>query len=197
MTVIGLDLSTKAGFCVLIDGKLIKYGVIKAIKCNQYFIEDFNMVKKAKIISSEIYKIMVNYRPDFIFIEQTNSGRFRSSQKQLEFIHYAVIDSLINEWGIPHDCKNIVYLDSSRWRSDLKIRLSKDQKKHNKLVKNKFARGKITSKHLSVKWVNENFNLKLKLKDNDIADSICVGYSGYIQVSQKKGQSLDSALMPN
>lgn len=37
------------------------------------------------------------------------------------------------------------------------------------------VKGKINSKTLSVNYVNEYFNLKLKKKDNDIADSICLG----------------------
>ena len=37
------------------------------------------------------------------------------------------------------------------------------------------SHGKVTFKHLSVQYVNKEFKLEFKLKDNDIADSICLG----------------------
>lgn len=40
---------------------------------------------------------------------------------------------------------------------------------HNKVV------GKVDFKALSVELVNNHFNLSFKKKDNDIADSICLG----------------------
>lgn len=193
MIVIGLDLSTKAGYAIVNNGNLADFGLIKAKDKKVYSIEDFNMILKSKDISDGVYKILASYLPDSVFVEQTNSGRFRSSQKQLEFIHFAFLNSCIEELGIPDKIK---YIDTSRWRSVVGIKLSKEQKKHNKLVKNKFAKGKITPKHLAVKWVNEKFNLNLKLKDNDIADAICIAYAGWLQASNPKikQQSLNSAL---
>ena len=62
-------------------------------------------------------------------------------------------------------------MDPSQWRKILEMRLSKEQKENNKLVSKGVKRGRITKKHLSVEMANARFNLKLKLKDNDIADA--------------------------
>jgi hypothetical protein len=47
-------------------------------------------------------------------------------------------------------------------------------------VKQKKKRGKIGKKHLSVRYVNDIFGLDFKIKDNDIADSICLASSYFI-----------------
>jgi hypothetical protein len=59
------------------------------------------------------------------------------------------------------------------------LRLTKEDKENNKLVRNHLKRGKITPKHLSVRWANREFDLSLKIKDNDIADSLAVCYCGF------------------
>jgi hypothetical protein len=41
-------------------------------------------------------------------------------------------------------------------------------------------KGKVTKKHLSVRWVNETFGFNMKVKDNDICDAVCLG-SAYIK----------------
>jgi len=38
---------------------------------------------------------------------------------------------------------------------------------------------KVNFKHLSVQYVNSNYDLNFKMKDNDIADSICLGEAFY------------------
>ena len=76
----------------------------------------------------------------------------------------------------------IKYVRTQSWRSAVDLKMTNDDKEHNKLVKEGKARGKIGKKHLSVRMVNSLFGLKLKLKDNDIADSILIGLSAYKKV---------------
>jgi Holliday junction resolvasome RuvABC endonuclease subunit len=38
-------------------------------------------------------------------------------------------------------------------------------------------KGKITKKHLAIRWVNETYNLNLAMKDNDAADAIALASS--------------------
>jgi hypothetical protein len=38
-------------------------------------------------------------------------------------------------------------------------------------------KGEVTPKHLAVAFVNENYGLNFIVKDNDIADAICMGTS--------------------
>ena len=166
MKLLGLDISTKTGFAVINDEALSDYGLIKS-KIDAS--DDFSYLDKALDLGNSIGALIEKHRPDKIIIEQTNQGRFRT-QKLLEFIHMAVLlrISALNLRS------RVQYIDTSRWRSILKIRLTKEQRLHNKAVKQKLARGKITSKHLAVLWVNNKFGMKLKLKDNDIADAICL-----------------------
>lgn len=180
MKILGLDVSTKTGFAVLQDGVLVSSGLLKAEAVYQdKLAEDFSILQRAEDMSSKLLDLVKQNKPNFIFIEQTNSGRFRTSQKQLEFIHCLLLSKL-NTLG----CADVVrYVDTSKWRSSLQIRLTKSQREHNKNVKNKKARGKITPKHLAVAWANDTFGLSLKKKDNDIADAICLAVFGGNSVS--------------
>lgn len=168
MTYLGLDLSTKTGYAVLRDGKLETYGKIYAKESDQP-IPEYAMIERAKSVAAEVVKIVHEWSPSLICIEQTNLGRSRTTQKGLEFIHYAVLDSL--SWDFRD---KVVYADTSAWRNALKIALTKDQRRHNKAVNARKARGRITPKHLAVAYVNQKYGLKLKLKDNDEADAICL-----------------------
>jgi hypothetical protein len=124
--------------------------------------------------------------PDVIVIEETNLGKSRYNQKFLEFAHYAIVNELSR--GL---ADRIVYLDSSEWRRNLGLVLTKEQKKANatlakakreaaahgqKLDKKKLGiKGKTTKKHVAINWANAKFNLDLKAKDDDIADALCIG----------------------
>lgn len=179
MKSIGLDVSTKTGFAVIQDGILLSKGLIKLEKKhNNKSPEDLNLLANAEEISDRIWHLIDIERPDKVMIEQTNAGRFRQSQKQLEFLHCLILQKYQKRVDSDTKVPSIFYVDTSKWRSSLSIRLTKEQRKHNKSVKDGKSRGKITSKHLAVAWANSKFDLKLKLKDNDIADAICLAFFG-------------------
>jgi hypothetical protein len=188
MRVLAFDISSKTGFAVIEDGKLISYGLIKPSKIyNPEEIDDINAVRNACKISSNLMDKIAEVVPDKVFAEQTNAGRFRSSQKELEFIHFAFLYDIIKNFQnyIP----NLAYVDTSKWRSILQIKLTKEQRKHNKDVKLKTKRGKITPKHLVVTWANEKYGLQLLKKDHDIADAIAIATFGYHTSVKQKVQS--------
>jgi Holliday junction resolvasome RuvABC endonuclease subunit len=229
MKVLSLDLSTKSGWSVIQDGKLISYGLVTSKIIGDETSENYphNYIAMAKALAEDLLKVAQEIMPDHIVIEETNKGKNRYSQKCLEFIHFALNDRFKAK---------VNYIDTSEWRWLLGISLDKEQRKdnkeistarkeelekcykicceHNKLshelelsrclkkreankIKKTFERammleakkmmrsyrykedgkvkGKINSKTLSVNYVNEYFNLKFKKKDNDIADSICLG----------------------
>lgn len=98
----------------------------------------------------------------------------------------------------------VFYLSTSKWRSALGLVMSKDDKKNNRLLKvarnaaaavstgkvdveakpdakalaaakkNLGVKGKVTPKHLALRYVNTTFGLNLKVAQNDEADAICL-----------------------
>jgi hypothetical protein len=190
MKILGLDLSTHIGYSVLCSEKgLLEHGTFDIPRQGHSSEQpmDYAFYKNAEIAAAFAHKMYIENKPDFIYIEQTNAGSNRFSQKQLEFIHCMIL-----AWGEANLPEKIIekirYVDTSAWRAHLKIRLSKEQSKHNKAVREArkkgqkivggVTRGKITSKHLAVWWSNQTFGLKLKLKDNDAADAIAVAHYG-------------------
>ena len=130
MKILSLDLSTKSGWALFDNGKLICYGQIKS---DYKLTEEYphypkNYLDMAKSMAVEINKKVISSDPCEIVIEETNKGKNRYSQKQLEFIHNEVIDIL-------SDYK-LHYMDTSEWRSLLEISLDKEQRKDNKEILN-------------------------------------------------------------
>jgi Holliday junction resolvasome RuvABC endonuclease subunit len=166
---LSLDLSTSTGWAVMDGEKIVKYGTIihKSSQQQNHPSYPFNMIFVANQIAQDILKVKAEYDTKYVVIEETNQGSLnRYSQKQIEFIHFAVASALE---GIP-----LYYYSTSKWKSQINIRFSKEDREHNKMVKAGNAKGKITNKHLTVKKINKVYNLELKLKDNDIADAIAI-----------------------
>jgi Holliday junction resolvasome RuvABC endonuclease subunit len=208
MKVLALDISTSTGYSVQKhDGKveLLEQGSI----VNDKRIEDFgaypfSYYHAAKNMARLIQDQIAKHKPDAIVIEETNGSRSRYTQKILEFLHYAVLDRLV-------DSKiKIVYINTSDWRKSVGGMLSKEDKKQNakvakakqkakvngKLDLKKFSalkkemgvRGKVNKKHVAIRVVNEMFDLSLKAKDDDVADAICLGLALYNGVPHCDGK---------
>lgn len=196
MLILGLDLSLSAGWS-WIEGeltapesaKILDKGCTKLGKpvdaFGEYPWSYHNAAKAMAVKLIEDTSLFLREFPDVIVIEEINMGKSRWSQKILEHLHFCVLAQL-KDTGIP-----IVYLDSSAWRSALKLTMTKDQKKANAaLSKAKKAAaadgikvdkkalgvaGKVTKKHVALLAMNERFGLDLKMKDDDIADALCLG----------------------
>lgn len=176
-TILALDLSSSTGYAVFHGKKLAKFGILVA-KAQDFDVNKkpeksklypYNVVSAANLMATQVADLVSTEAPDAIVIENTVKGRNRHTQRYLEFIHKAVLDLLE-----PYESK-ITYMDPSQWRSLINLRLTNEDKKHNKAVTAGKIRGKLTRKHLSVRMANEAYSLELKLKDNDIADAICLG----------------------
>ena len=198
MRVLAFDISTKTGWALL-EGEmgknptLVDRGCVKlkgtVKECGVY---PWNYVKAAQEIADELKALVDAHKPDGIVIEETNKSRARYSQKALEFIHCAFLELMYDKTYPP----TVAYISSSEWRKTLGQGLTSDQKNANKrLSKAKSAAkrngeainkkelgivGKVTKKHVSVQWVNENFGLSLKMCENDVADAICEGASYFL-----------------
>src|ERR1700722_20413351 len=170
MKILGLDLSTHVGYAILDDSKIAAHGTkhledIKiAEKVGDYrgHIPDYNIIADAKLNAEWIRLTILSYQIDIVVIEQTNGGGFRTTQKQLEFIHYAVLDMLWSEYQFDHLI--VKYIDTSKWRQLVGIKMTKEQLKHNRKCTAGTAKGRVTKKHLAVAWANEKYGLKLLKK---------------------------------
>jgi hypothetical protein len=195
MRILCLDLSTHLGFAIF-EGEfgskpvLVEGGTLHLNKSvHEFGPYPFSYQKAAQGVVSMLSAQLGDSVDDFgaVVIEEINLGRNRYTQKLLENIHTAILGWIIHWASVEH----VVYLDSSEWRSNLGLKMSKEQKKLNaKLSKAKReaaafgvkldkkavgVKGKTTSKHLAVAHANEAYGLKLLQKDNDQADAICLG----------------------
>lgn len=188
MKTLGLDISTKTGYAVIHDGVLISHGLKVAAKSEfPGLCEDFWFIARARAMGEEIYKLIVANQPDLIIIEQTNLGQNRMDQKLLEFIHFEVLRRILDM----ERESQVRYISTSTWRSVLKIKLDKDQKLNNALVKIGKKRGKVTPKHLAVIWANSTYGLDLLKKDHDIADAIALATFGQLKPPESTADKVD------
>lgn len=173
-----LDLSTSPGWAIMKDGKLLDFGVEK-FKVEDFNVNDYpnrsekypyNIVDTVEQVADYIYNIYQSEdNIDYVVIENTVRGTNRHTQRVLEFIHLSVLNRFNEERS------KIKYMDVSEWRSSIGLYLTKEDSKHNKLVSKGQIRGRITKKHLAVRYVNEQFDKTFKVKDNDLCDAICMG----------------------
>ena len=201
---LALDISTKTGYALFdsevaktdIKKSLLSYGLLKnPKKVLEYGEYPWAYINAAAALVDDIINLIKQERPAAVCIEETNGGgrANRYSLKILEFLHCTLLTTLQTEFG-PNkgtDFPIVAYINSSEWRKSLGLSLSSQDKINNKklnnakttaalakgtLDKSKLGiKGKITKKHIAVRYANATFGLDLKIKDNDIADAICIG----------------------
>lgn len=176
--VLSLDLSTSPGWAIMQNGALLDYGtekfVIEDFNVNNYPNKSvkypYNIIDTVEQVADYIYNIYKSENDiDFVLIENTVRGANRHTQRVLEFLHMSVLTRFNEERN------KIKYIDVSEWRSRIGLYLSKEDSIHNKLVSKGEIRGRVTKKHLAVRYVNSKFNKNFKVKDNDLCDAICMG----------------------
>lgn len=195
--ILSLDISTKTGYALLessVDGiKLLEYGKLEQIHTPDGPYPN-SFVEWAERCFNEVLRLIVEFKPDILVIEETASGsKSIYSQKILEFIHYLVAKYI--------QCSKIkcVYLMTEQWRRETGCLMSKEESRHNKEVRkykekngSKIAYntegkrvGKITRKHVNIRRANEIFGQFLKeplrRKDEDKADSLLLGYTYHLR----------------
>lgn len=186
MIILSLDISTKTGWSLFSFDKKFELQEYGLMSCKQegtkFDVFDPDSIDKILLTvddySTKLTDLLNKTKPDRVVIEQTNLGRQRIVQKLLEWIHYKTIIIIKEKVG-----QHPIFVDSSQWRKAVGLKLSVEDRKHNKDIKKNKKRGKIGKKQLAVRIVNDLFKhvLKepLKMKDNDIADSILVGLGYY------------------
>lgn len=141
----------------------------------------------AASIAGRLAELAERFRPDVIVVEETNLGRNRYTQKILEFIHQELL-RLLRPLDIP-----VRYINTGEWRRVAGVSISALERKNNDRLnrarrlhretgitlaaakKKLGVKGKVTKKHVSVRFINELYDFDWKLKDNDTAEAICLG----------------------
>lgn len=202
MKVLGLDISSSTGWA-LVEGEkgqipsIVQYGtLVNAKKVKDYGEYPWSIVEAAEemcsLIFNQVRVLLAQPGVDLIVIEETNLGKRRTSQKVLEWIHLLTLLQFRN--NIQHI--PIMYVDTGEWRKVLNIRLTNEDKKMNKKVRDAKrkasskgtkvdfkalgARGRVGKKHLAIRYVNHTFGLALKVKDDDVADCISLVTSVFL-----------------
>lgn len=184
MRILSLDISSQTGFAFFESSKHIDSGTIKMEETEISSIKSLpypsSYIKRSERIADLLMEKVRAVSPETIVIEETNKGKARYTQKLLEFIHLQFLQKVTRE--LPQ--VRIVYLNTSQWRKTLNIKASKEDKKNNALVnkakngkqskKDLGVKGKITTKHLAIRFVNQTLGLDLKMKDNNTADAIAL-----------------------
>jgi Holliday junction resolvasome RuvABC endonuclease subunit len=202
MKLLALDFSTCTGWVVLEGerGKVPRIIASGRIEKDESFVNPIYPWRPLQIamqIAKKANELLQEHHPEVVVIEETNKGKNRYSQKQLEWIHFAFLSSFAH---FPNPPKNIFYINTSDWRKILGTGLTKEDKKLNakvrklwkagdrKGIKNLGVRGKVNKKHTAIRYVNSTYGLDLKMKDNDIADAICIGTSYFLGVAVCDGK---------
>jgi len=193
--VLALDVSTKTGWSVGLSSsegyKLLEHGAIPKVSCPPGKYPE-NFLKWAKECFAPIHELLKSHAPDVVVIEETASlSKNAHDQKILEFIHFMVA-TMLAETGIDRR-----YFMTEEWRRICGCVMNDAEKLQGKIVRNakKRARssgqegvvvvkneagkriGRVTRKHINVRRANEVFGLNLKIKNEDIADSLLLGYA--------------------
>lgn len=164
-----------------------------------------SFVDWAETCFSHVLVLIEKYKPSVLVVEETTGGSKTShSQKILEWIHFCLA-KYIKESKI-----RVTYILTGQWRSEVGAKMTKEESKHNKTVKeykkthndtqiayNEEGKriGKITKKHVAIRRANEVFGHffkePLRKKDEDLADSLMLAYCYHLRRMKKYAPDID------
>lgn len=184
--VVALDLSTSTGWSFWKPGddeKPAQYGRLPKVLVEDFNVNDhpekrpaypWNIYAAAQQVAQQVDDMIVELKVDpvDVVIENTVNGKNRNTQRLLEWLHFTVLARL----GQRVRC-SVYYRDVSDWRSATGTYLSKDEKRHNRHVSAGRARGRVSRKHVAIRRCKELFGITFKVKDNDVADAVMLGYA--------------------
>lgn len=193
--VLALDVSTKTGWALFVDGKLADSGELAHVKGVDFNVNNdpqerpnypHNILDVAEEVVRRIERMMCTLPAlDVVVVENTNKGKNRHTQRMLEWIHLELV-RFFRKSALPFR-----YIDSSEWRGIVEMKMSKEDKKNNRDVSAGKKRGRINKKHLAVRMCEQKFGLKLKMAENDRADAILLGLAYVTKETDKNDQALE------
>jgi hypothetical protein len=192
MNVLSLDVSSKTGWALFVGDEPVDYGRLDlgtkiAGYCGLRYPKDHLAAarKTADKILQHVQKYSDTIPGLHVVIEDLNRGHKVSTQHFLDWTHCFVLEGLA-AMKIP-----VEYLTSGVWRAAVGLRMTTEDKKHNKEIRSKPTKkaGKITKKHLAVRLCNQRWGNRFGfiLKDHDIADAILLG-SAYLNLCHKSAE---------
>jgi Holliday junction resolvasome RuvABC endonuclease subunit len=156
--VLALDQASKCGYCVLIDGKIETYGVIKG-KGKDYH-------QKVRFLEDSIEALIDQYLIDVVVCEVPNMGRNQGTYGKLSGLYYTTIDLALRK-GLSY----FAYSPSS-WRAVLEFKQGRGVKRDE-------------LKQMAIAYVNEHTELELNNKQDDEAEATCIGLAYLKQMEEK------------
>lgn len=195
MNLISLDLSTKPGYAVFLDNRLVTYGTLFADKKAEDFgAYPFNYILLAQHVANRLYAQVIKPAlnqangPVHVVVEETTGGSGNNySQKKLEFIHYAVLQLLQG--------MSVFYTRDGSWKSVAGVKLSQEEKDLNKAIEKykkdnnaklaKFpdtqgvlrVQGRITVQHVYIRVLKDLYGIVLPHNGEDQAAAILMGHA--------------------
>jgi hypothetical protein len=201
-----LDLSSKTGWAHFEVGPsglfLLNRGQLDQVPMDKNLKYPLNYISWSLRIFDKVYdEILAFNQFDAVVIEETAKGsKDAHAQKLLEWVHFHVAKFIVE--------RNIesYYLQTGEWRQTAGCQMTKEEKKRNKRVRDvrKAAAakgekvvlveiapgqkkvGKVSKKHVTIRRVKEIFNIDLKVKENDTADALLIGYAAYQRFFKNK-----------
>jgi len=195
--ILSLDISTKTGWAsgISYDSGIVleDYGMIPQIpQPGGPYPSSF--VDWAYLVFNDIEDLIEKFKPDMLAIEETVAGsKGVYSQKILEYSHF-----LLAKYIKEHNIRSI-YLLTGAWRSEVGCKMTKEESKRNKEVKEYKAKhgtrlardingkilGKLSKKHINIRRANEVFGefLKepLRKKNEDEADALLLLFALHLR----------------
>jgi len=197
--VIAFDISTKPGYAIFHQGKLLQYGTLFADRNTasfgpypeNYVLFAENVVQRLRDeVIAPVLQAGATVGEIAFVAEETTPGRSNYSQKSLEYIHFLLVQLIIRGYK-----GSLVYIRDGIWKRVCGATQNKSERNHNarvrryklthgtKLAKFKDAKGKLrvagkfTRQHYYIRAVKEIFGIQLKQKDEDAGAAILVGLS--------------------
>lgn len=188
---ISLDISTKPGWSLFREGKLIRYGTMYPDRdIFSFGTYPENYILHAKYVVERLWETIIKPFLDEIghetplefVIEETNTSHSALDQKKVEFIHYALID-LLSKFNFKMN-----YVRTQSWRSVAGVKFSDEEKAKNKAVKDYKAKTKektailngertfkVTVKHVAIRRFFEIFGISCLMKEEDAIEAALMG----------------------
>lgn len=211
-TVIGLDLSSKPGYAILMDGNRVASGTSRPSRpLSAHGEYPFNYVAFAESVVSDLhYKLATHLQfakikateVSAVVIEETTASSQNYSQKILEFIHLEFLKTVTALF--PN--ARVVYVRDGTWKSIVGARLNDQEKKNNakisrlkkkkkeanpektRIIVRKDKDGnpirKVTKYDAYIRCANETFGLELdrEAEDEAVALLLCKAFLSNVPI---------------